>query len=498
MAAETNMAANSTPETTIRSLTHGMTNEPRNPDPSHARIIKHFDIFSRPNALVPYRSTESGDSSASTNQIARFEFANNLLYGLSTASGLSQKLFTNAGTSGSSWNTPSGTNVADVPNGFLFMDYPDEGKLYWSLSAALASYTYGSSTYTAAARAITATAQGLVHSKSKIMYVPCTNVIASNNAGSWNNTALTLPSDLTISSLFEYGNYLGIACKPRNGFGRSKVYLWDQDSSLTTLSEIIDWDVSQLECVEVINGVLVGISTFTETSITRLQFRAWTPGRASADEPFLELTSSSVATTQRVWKQKVNSRLYFNYDITINGEQCIGIWALGKNALGQWAVALDHLYSADTSFTSDTINGFYLYSDYMFVSYNDNSNGNACTMSKTDDQATYSFNSTFASVIFHTFDSSQTKKLLGVTAMYEPLPAAGSVTLAERKDGATSWTTIFTDTTDNDISHSAIAYESSGNNFGEHQEREFQITSTGGAVITGFSFKEEWINKRPY
>lgn len=492
------MAAN-IKETTVSKLNRGFTSSPRTSDPAFAQIVKHFDIFSRSDAITPYRGVEDGDSSSSSNQIARMLFANNKIYGLSTASGTSQKLFSReiSDLSDATWDTPSNTNVSGVPNGIMFVDYPKTGKLYWSLGSAIASYAYGGANYVASASAIVATAQALLHSKDDVLYVPCANVIATNNNDSWNTAALTLPAEFTISSLFEHGNYLGIACKPVNGFGRSKIFLWDRDSSVTTLSESIDWDVGSLELAESINGTIIGISTFPQAFNGRLIFKTWTGG-ASANEPFLELRSSTTTTTQRLWKQRVNGLVYFNYDITLDGEQCIGIWAMGKNADGQWAVSLDHLYRNDDLSSGDTINGYFLFAEYMFVSYNDGSNGNAVKLSKTDDQANYSISSVFRSGIFRTFASSQTKKLLGVTGMFEPLPAAGSASLQHRADGATSWTTIFTDTTDSDISYSATNFEATGTNLPEHKEAEFSLVSTGGAAFTGFSFKEEWVDKRTY
>ena len=91
-----------------------------------------------------------------------------------------------------------------------------------------------------------------------------------------------------------------------------------------------------------------------------------------------------------------------------------------------------------------------------------------------------------------------TKKLVGVTVETEALPTAGQVVLKYRKDEETSWTTIFTNTTDNSLSHSAINIESTGVTLPQFKEIQFQIISTGNAVITGLRFKIEIIDKEPY
>src|SRR5262249_46077507 len=155
---------------------------------------------------------------------------------------------------------------------------------------------------------------------------------------------------------------LGICLKPKYGFGRSKVALWNRDSSLVTLDEMIDWDVGSLEAAEVLDGQIIGVSTMPQAFNGRLIFKTYTGG-TSADEPFLELRASNTSTTaQRIWMQKVNGRLYFNYDIELASEQCIGVWAVGKNADGKWAVSLDHLYRNDGFTAGDTLLGFYLFS----------------------------------------------------------------------------------------------------------------------------------------
>ena len=78
------------------------------------------------------------------------------------------------------------------------------------------------------------------------------------------------------------------------------------------------------------------------------------------------------------------------------------------------------------------------------------------------------------------------------------LPAAGSVVLKYRKDEETSYTTIFTHTTDNSLSHSAINIESSGATLPEYREIQFRIESTGNAEITSFSFVYEDQDKDLY
>lgn len=488
--------------TKIQDFSLGIANDPRTTDARYSRMIAHFDLTDR-HRLIPYRSVETGDSSASTNMITRYLYANSRFYGLSTASGTSQKLFSRTTFTDGSWDSPSNVSVSDVPNGKLFLEYKTEGKLYWSLGAALASYAYGSSTYDGTARSIVATAQGLVHTKDDILYVPCANVLAKNNNGSWTDAALTLPSHLTITSLFEYGNYLGIACKPASGYGRSRVFLWDRDSSLTTLAESIDWGAENLELVDIIGGQVVGISTkINSTNLRgRIFFRTYTGG-ASANKPFLTLVSSTSVTSQTLWKQKMDDRLFFNLGITLNGTFWQGVWALYSG--NPIALTLDRIYRNDALNASDAIQGFYILDDYAFISYTDGANGNAWVTSKTDDQANYSISSVYESLIFNGQDSSLDRKLVGVTVTHEPLPSAGKAIIKHKGDADTSFTSIQQNTEDDSLSFSAVNMDTDldgtidRSTLPQNAEREFRLESTGGATITGLLFTEEIVDNGPY
>ena len=487
-------STNKTLETNIREF-WGIANDPRTTDNRYARMIAHFDLTDR-HRLIPYRSVEDGDSSSSSNMITRYLYGNSRIYGLSTASGTSQKLFSRTDLTGAVWDTPSNTNVAGVPNGKLFVDYPRVGKLFWSLSAAVASFKYSDSTYAASASAITATAQGLVHSDDNVLYVPCTNVIAKNDNDSWNTSALTLPSEYTITSLFEYGVDLGIACKPASGFGRSKIFLWDKTS--TSWHRVIDWGEENLELADIVSGALVGISTKINSSSFkgRIIFRDYTGGE-SANEPFLQLVSSTSVTSQTLWKQKAGDRLYFNLFITLDSVFWGGVWALYRPGRGQsLALTLDRLYRNDALNSSDVIQGFYIHDDYAFISYTDGAASNAWKTSKTDDSNNFSITSVYESLILTGGDSSVVRKLVCATVTHEPLPSSGVVNLKHKGDAETSYTSVQQNSENDSLSFTAVNMDTDldgdvdTSTLPENAERQLRIESTGGAVITGVTLEE--------
>ncbi len=88
-------------------------------------------------------------------------------------------------------------------------------------------------------------------------------------------------------------------------------------------------------------------------------------------------------------------------------------------------------------------------------------------------------------------DTSIEKQLTSVSVQYTALPADGSVTVKYRKDEELTWTTIFTDNTDNSISHEAANIEASGVNLPTFKEIQLRIEVTGNVKILGWKIAYE-------
>lgn len=83
-------------------------------------------------------------------------------------------------------------------------------------------------------------------------------------------------------------------------------------------------------------------------------------------------------------------------------------------------------------------------------------------------------------------DTHKVKTLLGISAFYSALPNGSQVVCKYKKDEETTWTTIFTDTTDNAVSHEAVNIESSGLALPSFKEIQFRFEITGNVVFTGW------------
>lgn len=480
----------------------GIVNDIRSKENGRVRALKNFDATTYPHRLVPHRDSESGDNfGASTNHaFANFLYAESKLFGLGIVDGTSKpKIFYKTTYTDGAWTTPTngeGTVARDTEC-FVYYKIGGVGYIFLGQSGRLSKFAADGSAFTDSERSISHTtiAQGLVHSKDDILYIPYDNKIAKNNAGSWTDAALTLPSDVSITSICEYGNYLAIATS--HSYGVSTVYLWDRDSSLTTLAEKISWGNDYLCAIAELNGSLIGISYNSENVFyPDISVRKYDGYRLTE---IAHMISSSVSTPlrTRLATQKYNQRIYFTMSLGIDGTTYDGVWSIGKASSSPlYSLVFEYVANNDTSISSLGA-GFFISGDYTFITYNDGAGND--TTSKTNDSAIYTATTSVCETLKYDLDdASLSKKLIGVSVTTAPLPSAGQVVLKYKTDAESSWTTIFTNSTDNSISHSSVNIESTGANLPEFKEIQFRIESTGGAEITGLSFDCEVMDKRPY
>lgn len=494
------------PTAILNRFNGGMTADPRDTS-SMSQLCKHFDNYSKPHALTPFRSSEGITTIASTTQelaqLSEFQVWDGNLYALGVLESTTKsKIYKGTGIDNPTWTTPNAEDSTigrDSDRDKLFIQYKGT---FWGAAAGTRLWSWdGASTFTSNAQSITYTTitQGFVHPKDDILYFGYSNAtatyIASKNAGgSWNLTALTLPSNLIVSSICDYGNYLAIMCRPAQVGGISVVYLWDRDSTLTTLSESIELGHNIGYVLENIDGYLIAVSITANTSIVikpKLVFQKYAGG---GFQIFKEIPLAAGVNTITS-KQKKNNRLYFGLNgASVGGTvfDYTGIWSVGRNGETEpFSVSFIQLANNDTY--PNAIKGFILAEDYFYVS-STAQNTNAFTLTKTNDSATYTATSVYTTVInpnMPDVDKFKKKKLQAVAVTYTPLPADGQVVLKYRVDGG-NWTTVFTETTDS--AQITEITQAGSTMFTDGREYEFSIESTGGAEITGLAYKYETLS----
>lgn len=512
----------------IKDFSRGITTDSREDDFRYSQFIQGFEAHTYPHKLVPVKSTESGDSSASTSKKENFCLAELTagvykLYALGVVSGqiyaeILYKAFTTSNSSDLSdatWlNTANNQSASGAINSNLFAYYKkatagNTGLIFFSRNGShIGAYDpTGSAAIADTHYAVTHThiGQGITHSKDDRFYVPYydsatgTGGVLMKNSSSAFVVGIATAKYLIPISVCEYGNYLAIACQPASGIGKSVVFLWDRDTSTALFSETIDFGDGILQILEQISGYLVGIS-YTGVApgnlsslLGRFTFRYYAGGTPVI---FRELLSEATFTAGDLplAKQKISQSLYFLMTVTLGGTKRQGVWRIsraGENT--PFSLVMETPANNGTALTSGLLKGFFKVGDYMFLAYTDNS---VYKVDKTDDSgsAYTAMSSTYETLKFG--DAFQNKKLVVVGVMTEPLPSAGEVILKYKKDEDSSWTTIFDNTTNDNMYRESVNIESTGVTLPEFKEIQFQILSTGNAVITGLYAKYEIIDNQ--
>jgi len=93
-------------------------------------------------------------------------------------------------------------------------------------------------------------------------------------------------------------------------------------------------------------------------------------------------------------------------------------------------------------------------------------------------------------------DRAKSKTLIAISASFDPLPAAGEVILRYKLDGVSSYTLVATNNTNDATVIDWIGVDSSGNQLGVGRDIEFQLESSGKAVINEFRYQYEVAESR--
>lgn len=482
----------------INNFSGGVSDDPRESNATKSQITKHFDIFSNPTRLTPYRSLEAdtNDGSTSTGMkqyaVKDFLYASTSarLYGLGQNGSGQTKIVYKADATTGNWTLPSTSEGNGVVQNGCFVEYKSflwgfQGtNQIWKYDISALSISNSAST---TGSTLTSVANGLVFQD--YLYLPYNNKIwRATDATTFSDAYLTLPSNFKITSLTAWGKYIAIACAPVSTYnGTSKVFLWNGTSTET--QEVLDWGEGELRVLETIEGYLVGITD-------RYLNNAVGAGRGSmiiqmygggtpqvVKEVFTQALTNKSIPLQKAVK---NNRLFFAAKIMTNSAGSNyneGIWSFGrKNAYYPFSLSLDICDSSDNggNIDSDGIQGFGTAGNYFFIAHSGDG-----SIDKTNDAATYAFTSVYESQVLDFGAPEADKTLETLKINFRKLSSGESVTARYRVNNATTWTLIGTYSTIDTKRHTFTAIESSGVAFASGEEYEFRIESDGGAEITG-------------
>lgn len=494
-------------ETRITRFDGGISDDPREEFFSSASLVKHFDIYSNPRKLTPYRSTET-DIASDMKQYDVKDFQLGLdgkLYGLGKESNGFPKIVSKADPTTGSWtlNSNAEGNAARISGSFI-----EWQNAWWFFQGTnqVSKFVIGGSitnSVSTVGSTITTVAQSVIGADDNLYMFYNNVVVRVSPAGSVTDDVISaIPSDMRITSVARWGTYLAIGCAygtsaTATPSGRSQVFLWDMVTT-TTVSDVIDWGDGALQVLGNIEGRIVGVSDkFLSSSlgITRgsMVVRMWA---GAIPKVFKEVVANQTVTLGRFIRNVVikADKMYWvasvPFELSTSTESTfhLGIWCFGrKNRNSEFALSLDYIEDGIDS-SNFKINSFGNAGNYWFI--NHSADG---SISKTDDAGNFTTTSLYDTQILG--NAKQVKKLIVVGVETDYMPSAGQVVVKYRKDEETSYTTIFTHTVDNSLNHEAINIESSGDDLPEYREIQIRVESTGGAEITGIYIKHEEIAK---
>ena len=519
----------------ISNFAGGIVDDIREPLSNKFGISKHFDIFSNPLRLTPYRSTvaETNSTSAASlgaNHPRNFQLGKNgIMYALGdNGAGLAQVLQKSDPTTGN-WGlatTAVGTGITIYGS---FKEWGTTSAFYmFTGTQAVSKWTIGS-TFTNSVLAlgvpITSVAQSVVGADDNLYMFYNNRVVRVTNAGTATDNVLSnLPSNMRIVSACVWGTFLAIGmaygtAATGASTGMSKVFIWDMVTT-ATVNDAVDWGEGTLRVLGNIEGRIVGVSDkylTTPAGLTSLGIgqssmvvRMWNGATpqvmkeviANQSVPADSGTYDNVTTRFPRDVVVKDNKMYWVASVPLAPDStatestyALGIWAFGrKNVDSNFALTLDYKEEAVDA-SNFYINSFGNAGNYWFISYSA-----AGLVNRTDNAANYTFTSYWESPIINFIyglrhrlipSSSSVKKMVGVTVTFDPLPAGATVVLKYRKDAETSWTQIFTYTSTSALFHSAINIESTGAALPAYKEIQLRVESTGGAIITGISMDFE-------
>lgn len=484
--------------TTVSNFSGGSSDDPRKPSQSEFIISKHFDIFSQPNRLIPYRSLEidTNDGSTSTGMkqyyVKDFIYASTSakLYGLGkNGTGLTKVVYKADAVSGN-WTLPASSEGNGAVKNGCFVEFKDymwgfqgTNQLFkWGLLSGTPTITNSVST---TATTITSVAQGLIAADANL-YLPYNNTLVRVAPGlTVTDAVISVPTNFKITSIANFGNYLAIGCAPISSYnGVSKVFIWNLSSDL--FAETLNFGEGALRVLETIEGMLVGITDRYLNNVAGAGRGSMIVQTYAGGSPQIVkeiFTQSLNGITMPISKATKNNRLFFASKIMTNSagtEYHEGIWSFGrKNAGYPYTLTLDVI---DENISNNGIEAFNIAGNYFFVSY-----GSDGSIDKTDDALTYTFNSIMETQIYNAGDSSILKRLEQFTIMTAPI-VTGSVTVKMKANEDSAWTTIGSFSTVGGVARVFKNIESTQADFATHKEVRFRLESTGGAEITAYSF----------
>lgn len=353
------------------------------------------------------------------------------------------------------------------------------GSHIWSMTTGgTFNGTYKALTYTAGT-----VTDPIIHSKDNIMYF---GYMASsigyigtlNTSGTVNSAALTLPTNFKPTSIAEMENYILIVGYDTNS-GQATAYVWDRDSSLTTVTAKYDLGYEIPYHCFAPGGVPIIVTSREDSGNTEFEEKpilsVLTP-IGEKMEPIDQFQFSGLVMNG-YGKFIDRDKLYFAAKAKSVDEATNRNVVFSVDYRGRLIVELNA--SVNTTFTNAVTGvfrdgqGFWLAAD---------SDGAWAT------ENNWITTGSFETGVIRSEELSQNLNFRGAIVTCEPLISGASIVIKGRKNDETTWTTLATFDTDNGVKFALAGMIAKNALSGLDRAKQVQlrVESVGGAIITGF------------
>lgn len=466
----------------------GITDDLRSETGVSFDVIKNFDLSDSIAALTPHRNLEADDSGS--RDIQAFEYANGTFYGLGvdTSAGTKIEFYTKSPLTTGSWSSATGGQSTGTST---LIGLPKHYKNYiYGVHQTNKVFQYGDITGTPS---FTDGHGTLSHSptfagdpiiaKDDVLYIPYDNKLASIDGTTFTATVLTLPDNLTIRSLENWGSYLAIGCSGDGITVNSKMFLWNLiDADVT---EVVDFGKEQLFHIGSVDGSLIGVSLSTSASVAfsqRIMVRTWSGGDKASVIFNKKLGKSGHSILP--YKSVEENIMYFCLAVNSDAEpHTQGVWSVGRKNRNYPFRVNHELKSINDDIETNT-NGFFKVGDYFWIAH-----GTTGEIERTSDTATYTATSLMETEKIIGSDISLKKAAIKMGVIFEQV-SGGTVVLKYRVDSDSSWTTAFSASTTSATSAFSEILPDDWN------EIQLRTESTGGAVVLDTFIEFEQMERR--
>lgn len=491
----------------------GIADDPRIQKKEVFQISSHFDIWTYPKKLVPFRAMEAFYTDL-TYMIVMFLYSSLGLFGLGVvAASAKAKVFKASDPLTGTWGALAngadggGTRYANCFVEFHGYAYGGAaGTRIWAADlTGVAAFT--TTAYSGAGEPV---CNGIV-TTDDLLIIPCGSGIArKNGAGSGPTDAWTvfniIPSGYTPTDVTESGDFVIISAKPTSGVGSSKGFIWNKTS--TDITDIIDFGDGDTVILDQVEGETIAINNVGGASSYSIKpkviVRAWSGGNKS--RVLFELEGDT-GTTLSIYgnhcKFRDSNRLVFGMSIVIDGTTYRQFFVVGRKTTAYpFACTFDRLVNNDTAL-SGTMQGAFKLGNYVYISYNQDGSVN-----RTNDAAVFTSATPFYVSQKLTGEAElgkdahrMRKTLIMAGIICEALTSGQSISLYYRVDATSSWKLIRTYSYGDDSVGMGFETGQADTNgdgtpdedFLNYKELQFKATATGGAkpLAIPYAFQRE-------